>query len=75
MNHDDILMKIRVIINNDSANENTLLLDIFKDSLDALNIITEIEDEFDINIPVNIAGELINVGELVSFVEDSLIRK
>ena len=75
MNHGDILMKIRVIINNDSANENTLLLDIFKDSLDALNIITEIEDEFDINIPVNIAGELINVGELVSFVEDSLIRK
>jgi acyl carrier protein len=48
----------------------TLREDLDADSLDAVEIIMSIEDEFDIEIPDEIAERLQTVGQIVDYIEN-----
>ena len=50
--------------------ETNLLDDLNADSLDAVEIIMAIEDEFGIEIPDDLAESLKTVGQIVEYVED-----
>ena len=51
---------------------NTILMeDLDADSLDAVEIIMAIEDEFDIEIPDEMAESIKTIGEIIDFVEEN----
>jgi len=50
--------------------ETSLMKDLEADSLDAVEIIMAIEDEFDIEIPDEDAEKFQNVGDIVKYVEE-----
>jgi len=50
--------------------ETSLLDDLDADSLDAVEIIMAIEDEFGIEIPDELAESLKTIGEIVEYVEE-----
>ncbi|MDR2296193.1 MAG: acyl carrier protein [Clostridiales Family XIII bacterium] len=52
--------------------ETHLMKDLEADSLDAVEIIMAIEDEFDIEIPDEDAENFQNIGDIVRYVEDRL---
>ena len=49
--------------------ETSLMKDLEADSLDAVEIIMAIEDEFDIEIPDEDAEKFQNIGDIVKYVE------
>ncbi|SLN76186.1 acyl carrier protein [Oceanibacterium hippocampi] len=49
-----------------------LSADLDIDSVSAMDLIMEIEDHFDIDIPVNMAADIRKVGDLVAVVEQQL---
>lgn len=51
--------------------ETNLLEDLDADSLDAVEIIMAIEDEFGIEIPDEMAESLKTIGEIVEYVEEN----
>ncbi len=58
---------------NDSSSitlETSLLDDLDADSLDAVEIIMAIEDEFGLEIPDELAESLKTIGEIVEYVEE-----
>ena len=52
--------------------ESNLIKDLEADSLDAVEIVTAIEDEFDIEIPDEKAEEFTTVGSIVEYVESQI---
>ena len=52
--------------------ETSLMKDLEADSLDAVEIIMGIEEEFDIEIPDSAAEGFGNVGDIVKFVESKI---
>ncbi|SDK44081.1 acyl carrier protein [Natronincola ferrireducens] len=52
--------------------ETSLINDLEADSLDAVEIIMAIEDEFDVEIPDDEAEHFKNIGDIVTFVEKNL---
>ena len=52
--------------------ETSLMKDLEADSLDAVEIIMAIEDEFDIEIPDDDAEKFQNVGDIVRYVEEKV---
>lgn len=52
------------------TNETSLMKDLEADSLDAVEIIMAIEDEFDIEVPDTDAEGFASVGDIVAYVED-----
>jgi len=52
--------------------ETSLMKDLEADSLDAVEIIMAIEEEFDIEVPDEDAEKFLNVGDIVKYVEDKL---
>lgn len=50
--------------------ETSLMKDLEADSLDAVEIIMAIEDEFDIEIPDEEAEKFQTIGDIVKYVED-----
>ena len=50
--------------------ETDLMKDLEADSLDAVEIIMALEDEYDIEIPDEVAEEFATVGDIVKCVED-----
>ena len=54
--------------------ETSLMKDLEADSLDAVEIIMAIEDEYDIEIPDDEAEKFLSIGDIVRFVEDKLSR-
>ena len=50
--------------------ETSLMKDLEADSLDAVEIIMAIEDEFDIEIPDEDAEKFQNIGDIVKYVEE-----
>lgn len=52
------------------SNETSLMKDLEADSLDAVEIIMAIEDEFGIEIPDEDAEKFHNVGDIVRYVEE-----
>lgn len=51
------------------APETSLMNDLEADSLDAVEVIMAIEDEFDIEIPDEDAEDFKNIGDIVKYVE------
>lgn len=54
------------------AAETSLMKDLEADSLDAVEIIMAIEDEFDIEVPDEDAEKFQSVGDIVKYVEEKL---
>ena len=54
------------------AMETSLMKDLEADSLDAVEIIMAIEDEFDIEIPDEDAEKFANIGDIVKYVEEKV---
>jgi len=52
--------------------ETSLMKDLEADSLDAVEIIMAIEDEFDIEVPDEEAEKFQNVGDIVKYVDDKI---
>ena len=74
-----VLDKIKVIIvdqlgvsADDIKIETSLMKDLEADSLDAVEIILAIEDEYNIEIPDDDAEQFQTVGDLVSYVEERI---
>lgn len=66
----EIIME-QLNVDDDSVTLNThLMKDLEADSLDAVEIIMAIEDEFDIEIPDEDAEKFQTVSDLVKYVED-----
>lgn len=52
--------------------ETSLIGDLEADSLDAVEVIMAIEDEFDIEIPDEDAEDFKNIGDIVKYVEERI---
>ncbi|WP_432662736.1 acyl carrier protein [Wukongibacter baidiensis] len=52
------------------AMETSLINDLEADSLDAVEVIMAIEDEFDVEIPDEDAEDFKNIGDIVKYVEE-----
>lgn len=52
--------------------DSSLVNDLEADSLDAVEVIMAIEDEFDIEIPDEDAEDFKNIGDIVRYVEDRI---
>ena len=52
--------------------DTNMMKDLEADSLDAVEIILGVEDEFEIEIPDDVAEKFETVGNLVSYVDDNM---
>lgn len=74
----DILGKIKEIISEQTGadeeklGENTTVEDIVEDSLDIVEMLMNIEEEFDIEIPDSDVKNLTTIGEFCSYIEERL---
>lgn len=75
----DTMKKIKEIIgrqtdiDEEKLNENTTLDDVVADSLDIVEMLMEIEEAFDIDIPDSDAEKLTTVGELCAYIDERLL--
>ena len=59
-------------VEKDKINRDTSFVnDLGADSLDTVELVMELEEEFDINIPDDQAEKIQKVGEAISFIEQS----
>ncbi|HXI14581.1 MAG TPA: phosphopantetheine-binding protein [Thermoanaerobaculia bacterium] len=78
MTREEIEKKVLVIIHDqktlppDSISKSTLLAEAGIDSLDALSILFELEESFDISIPDDRAKEIRTMDDMVSAIEEQL---
>ncbi len=79
-NDDEIFEQVSTLIKpfnkkNIAVNKDTTFsLDLELDSLTVMDLLSEIEDEFDITIPLNMLPDLENVGEFVEAVQKLLAK-
>ena len=57
------------------TNEASFTNDLGADSLDTVELIMEIEDEFGISIPDDLAEKISTVGDAIKFVEQEVANK
>ncbi|MBQ8734606.1 MAG: acyl carrier protein [Bacteroidaceae bacterium] len=57
------------------TNEASFTNDLGADSLDPVELIMEIEDEFGISIPDDLAEKISTVGDAIKFVEEEVAKK
>ncbi len=57
--------------NGEITKDSALVDDLGLSSLDVINLVTEFEDEFDIEIPDRIIPTLRTVGDIVSYLEEN----
>lgn len=75
----DTMKKIKEIIgrqtdiDEEKLSENTTLDDVVADSLDIVEMLMEIEEAFDIDIPDSDAEKLTTVGELCAYIDERLL--
>lgn len=74
-----VFEKIRAIlaeqldVDEDSITKDSLIVeDLGADSLDAIDIVMSVEDEFGIEVPDEIVEKMENVNDIVSFVENNI---
>ena len=74
----DITTKVKAIIidklgvdANEATNEASFTNDLGADSLDTVELIMELEKEFDIQIPDDEAEKIATVGDAIKFVEET----
>lgn len=56
----------------DITEEATFIDDLGADSLDTVEMIMELEDEFDLEIPDEVAEKLTTVGEAIKFIQENI---
>lgn len=54
------------------APETSFVNDLGADSLDTVELVMELEEEFDINIPDDVAEKIQTVGQAIDFIEKTL---
>jgi acyl carrier protein len=74
MNQEQILIKMQTVLKKEISYE-TVFAHAFEDSLDALDNIAEIEDAFDIVIPISILTDINTIGDLVRYIEITILAK
>jgi acyl carrier protein len=74
MNQEQILFKMQTVLKKEISYE-TVFARAFEDSLDALDNIAEIEDAFDIVIPISILTDINTIGDLVRYIEITILAK
>jgi len=74
MNQEQILFKMQTVLKKEISYE-TVFAHTFEDSLDALDNIAEIEDAFDIVIPISILTDINTIGDLVRYIEITILAK
>ena len=57
------------------TNEASFTNDLGADSLDTVELIMEIEDEFGVSIPDDLAEKISTVGDAIKFVEEEVAKK
>lgn len=74
----DTMKKIKEIISRqtdidqEKLSESTTLEDVVADSLDIVEMLMEIEEAFDVDIPDEDAEKLTTVGELCAYIDEKL---
>jgi len=68
----DIIVEQLSVEESSVSADTSLMKDLEADSLDAVEIIMAIEDEFDIEIPDEDAEKFQNVGDIVKYVEEKI---
>lgn len=67
----DIIVEQLEVEDKDSINlETSMMKDLEADSLDAVEIMMELEDEFDITIPDEDATTFESIGDIVKYIEE-----
>ena len=79
MSSEEIFDKVKEIIveqlgvGEDSVNEESSFIeDLGADSLDSVELIMAIEEEFDIEIPDTDAEKVVTVGDVVDYIKDNI---
>jgi acyl carrier protein len=62
-------------VTSDSITADTLFHDFGADSLDTVELVMELEEEFDISIPDDVAERLRTVGDVIRYIEERLRRQ
>lgn len=82
MNTQEIMARVVEIVSEqmgvskDQVNASTAFIkDLNADSLDVVELVMELEEEFDINIPEDQQEKIQTVGEAVTFIEAELKKK
>ncbi len=57
---------------NNITNESLLVEDLGADSLDAIDIVMSVEDEFKVEVPDEIIEKIETVGDIVTYVENNI---
>lgn len=67
------LLAERFDISEDSITEDTRIIEDLKaDSLDVVDMLMELEDEYDISIPDDVAQEMKTVGDVAEYLEQNV---
>ena len=77
MNENEIFEKVKLIVKEqlgvDKENikmDSTFIDDLSADSLDIVELVMNLEEEFDINIPDNDAEVIVTVGDVVNYIKN-----
>ena len=77
MNEKEIFEKVKLIVKEqlgvDEENikmDSTFIDDLSADSLDIVELVMNLEEEFDINIPDNDAEVIVTVGDVVNYIKN-----
>ena len=54
----------------DAINGNTRIADLGADSLDTVEMVMELEEEYDVNIPGDVAERIQTVGDAIRYIQD-----
>ena len=79
MNENEIFEKVKLIVKEqlgvDEENikmDSTFIDDLSADSLDIVELVMNLEEEFDINIPDNDAEVIVTVGDVVNYIKENV---
>lgn len=67
----DIICQQLDVEENDVTMESSLMEDLDADSLDLVDMVMTIEDEFDVEVPEAAVEDIKTVGDIVSFIENN----
>ena len=68
----DIIVEVLNVDENEVTMESTFIDDLGADSLDVFQIIMGIEEEFDIEIPTEVAEQIVSVSDAIEQIKNAL---
>ena len=76
MSEKEIFQKLKTIVvdqlgvNEENVTMEATFVDVAADSLDIVELIMNIEEEFDLEIPDNDAEKIVTIGDVVKYIEE-----